>query len=102
MSPARMLAVYRVIFSALIIVAGVQALATHSYWHHVVPLATVEIAGALLLIWRGTQWFGACLLLGVFACAQVISAIEGAWPTHFLQYAASTILIVTMDRAFAG
>jgi hypothetical protein len=41
------------------------------------------------------------LLLVVFACAQVISAAAGSYPTRFLQYAASSLLIVAMDRALA-
>ena len=64
----------------------------------VILLAGTEIAGALILCWRRTQWLGACLLLGVFACAQLLSAMQGEWPTRFLQYAASALLIVTMDR----
>jgi hypothetical protein len=32
----------------------------------------------------------------------VLSALEGRWPTQFLQYAASTVFIVAMDRAIAG
>jgi len=78
MSAARILAAYRAIFVAL--------------------LAAVEIAGALMLMWRRTQWVGAAALLLVFAGAQVLSAIEGEYPTRFLQYAASTLLIVLLDR----
>jgi hypothetical protein len=100
MSAARILAAYRAIFSTLIVVASIQTLiAEHS--HHIVLLAAAEIAGALLLMWRRSQWVGAALLLAVFACAQLISAIEGDYPTRFLQFAASAVLVVMMDRAFA-
>jgi NADH:ubiquinone oxidoreductase subunit 6 (subunit J) len=93
------LAGYRVIFGILIIVASVQTLlATQPDGHAVMLLAGVEIAGALILMRRRTQWLGACLLLCVFAVAQVISAMAGEWPTRFLQYAASTLLIVALDR----
>ena len=100
MSAAHILAAYRVIFSALMVVASLQTLAAHPA-HHVVLLAAVEIAGALLLMWRKTQWVGAALLLAVFACAQVLSAVEGDYPTRFLQFAASTVLVVMMDGALA-
>ena len=98
MSAARLLALYRLVFSVLIIAASVQTqLAAHGD-QAVILLAGTEIAGALILCWRRTQWLGACLLLGVFACAQLLSAMQGEWPTRFLQYAASALLIVTMDR----
>jgi hypothetical protein len=97
-SAARLLALYRLLFSALIIVASVQTLLAAHGDHAMVLLAGTEIAGALILCWRRTQWLGACLLLGVFAFAQVISAMQGDWPTRFLLYAASALLIVSMDR----
>jgi hypothetical protein len=103
MSAARMLAVYRAIFVTLIVVASLQALlAGHEGAHHIVPLAAAEIAGAVALLWRRTQLPGACLLLAVFALAQVLSALDGRWPTQFLQYAASTVLIVAMARVIEG
>jgi len=67
-----------------------------------VPLAAVEIAGALLLLWRRTQWLGAPLLLVVFAGAQALEAAAGSYPTRFLQYAASTVLIVLLDRSLSS
>src|SRR4029077_11727084 len=90
MSAAHILAAYRVIFSALMVVASLQTLAAHPA-HHVVLLAAVETAGALMLAWRRAQWVGAALLLAVFACAQIMSAVDGEYPTRFLQYAASTV-----------
>jgi len=66
-----------------------------------VLLASVEIAGALLLVWRRTEWMGASVLLLVLAGAQMTSAIEGEYPTRFLQYAASTLLIVLLDRTLS-
>jgi hypothetical protein len=95
----RALAAYRLIFSALITVASFQTLLAAQGEHAVMLLAGTEIAGALILCWRRTQWLGAGLLLVVFACAQVVSAMHGEWPTRFLLYAASALLIVTMDRA---
>jgi hypothetical protein len=100
MSVARILAAYRLTFSTLIVVASIQTLAARP-GHHVVLLATAEIAGALLLMWRRAQWAGVAVLLVVFATAQVISAVEGEYPARFLQYAASTILIVLLDRALS-
>jgi len=100
MSAARILAAYRAAFVALILAASVEALlARHEGGHNIVLLAAAEIVGAAALLSRRTQLPGACLLLGVFAVAQVLSALEGRWPTQFLQYAASTIFIVALDRA---
>jgi hypothetical protein len=97
-SAARVLVAYRLVFCLLIVIASAQTLyAEHG--HHVMLLATVEIAGALLLVWHRTQWAGAALLLLVFAAAQAIAASEGEYPTRFLQYAASTLLIVGLSRA---
>ena len=100
MSAGRILAAYRVIFSTLIVVASLQTLIAERA-HHVVLLAAAEIAGALLLMWRRAQRVGAAALLAVFACAQVISAVEGEYPTRFLQFAASTVLVVMLDRALS-
>ena len=98
MSAARVLAVYRVIFCVLIVIASAQTLIAEQT-RHVTLLATAEIAGALLLLWHGTQWSGAALLLLVFAAAQAIAASEGEYPIRFLQYAASTLLIVCPSNA---
>ena len=101
MSAARILAAYRVIFCALIVLASIQSLVQRPP-PHVVPLAAVEIAAALMLLWRRTQWVGAAALLVVFAAAQVLSALQGEWPTRFVQYGASTLLIVLLDRRLSG
>jgi hypothetical protein len=98
-SAATALAAYRWVFSVLIVVASLQALFAAQREPGVVLLAGAEIAGALILLWRRTQWLGAALLLVVFAVAQAISALHGEWPIRFLLYAASALLIVTMDRA---
>jgi hypothetical protein len=58
-------------------------LAGHEDRHNVVPLAAAEIVAATALLWRRTQLPGACVLLGVFAVAQVLSALQGRWPTQF-------------------
>ena len=100
MSAARILAAYRAIFGTLIVVASIQTLVAAPA-HHVALLAAVEIAGALMLMWRRTQWVGASVLLLVFAGAQVLSAVGGEYPTRFLQCAASTLLIVLLDRTLA-
>jgi hypothetical protein len=98
MSPARVLLAYRLIFCGLIVTASAQTLLTEPA-HHATLLAAAEIAGALLLLWRRTQGAGAILLLLVFAAAQIMAAGEGEYPTRFLQYAASTLLIVALSRA---
>ena len=90
MSNVRILSAYRVIFCALIVTASIQTLAGR-HPHHAVPLAVAEIAGALLLLWRRTQWIGAAALLVVLAAAQVLSAFEGEYPTRFIQYCRRTV-----------
>ena len=97
MSAARILATYRAIFGTLIVVASIQTLVAAPALH-VALLAAVEIAAALMLMWRRTQWVGAAVLLAVFAAAQIMSAVDGECPTRFLQYAASALLIVLLDR----
>jgi hypothetical protein len=100
MSATRILTAYRVIFVALLLIASTQALlARREGAHNIMPLAAAEIAGAAALLWRRTQLPGALVLLGVFGCAQVLAALEGQWPTRFLQYVASTLLIVALGRA---
>jgi len=101
MSAARILAAYRATFCTLIVVGSTQTLVARPA-HDTLWLAAVEIAGALIFIWRRAELLGASLLLAVFACAQVISALEGSYPTRFLQYAASTALIVVLSRSPAG
>jgi len=54
MSAARILAAYRAIFGTLIVVASIQTLVAAPA-HHVALLAAVEIAGALMLMWRRTH-----------------------------------------------
>ena len=96
------LTVYRCVFVGLIVVASAQTLLAQGVDHpRIMLLASAEIAGAVLLMWRRAAAIGACVLLVVFACAQVMAAMEGEWPTRFLQYAASTLLIVTLDRGLA-
>jgi NADH:ubiquinone oxidoreductase subunit 6 (subunit J) len=57
------LALYRLSFSALIVIASVQTLLGAQADHAVLLLAGTEIAGALILCWRPAQWLGAGLLL---------------------------------------
>jgi hypothetical protein len=98
MSADTILQAYRLIFVALIIIASAQVFFTAPVSPHHAVLAAVEIIGALMLISRRTQLIGAAVLLCVFATAQVISASNGQWPTHYLQYAASTLVIVLLSR----
>ena len=98
MNARALLVGYRVCFCGLILVASVQTLVSE----RVVPLATAEILGALLLLSRRTQWAGLTLLLLVFAGAPLLAALEDSWPTRFLQYAASALLIVLLDRALGA
>jgi len=98
MSAPRILGLYRFTFSALILIASIQTLVAAQGDHAIALLAATEIGGAVILCWRRTQWFGAALLLAVFGCAQVMAALQGEWPARFLLYAASAVLIVTLDR----
>ena len=100
MNPRRILTVYRWVFVALIVAASVAAiLASDMHAGHALLLATAEIAGALMLGIRRTQICGAALLMLVLVAALVLSALQGSWSTHLLQYAASTLFVVLLDRA---
>jgi hypothetical protein len=99
-SATRILLLYRGVFVALLTLASLQTLALGAAGHgHAVPLAGVELAGALALLWRPTELLGGTLLLMAFAAAQVLAAGVGLWPTQFLQYAASTLLILLLGRS---
>jgi hypothetical protein len=98
----RLVSAYRLFYCPLIIVASLQTLAAEHDVAHVVPLAGAEIAGALLLSWRRTQGLGLTVLLLVFAGAQLMAAMAATWPTRFLQYAGSALLVVMLDRALSG
>jgi hypothetical protein len=102
MSTVRIMAAYRLVFVSVLTWASVQALAGHEGGHDIVWLAAAEIAGAVALLWRPTRLAGAAVLLCVFAVAQLLSGLAGRWPTQFLQYAASTCLIVAMSRSTQG
>jgi hypothetical protein len=104
-SSRRILAAYRGVYCLLLLVASLQTLGAAHAAHaalHEVPLAALEIAGLLLLLWRRTQWGGLSLLLLAFAGAQLLAAGSGAWPTRFLQYAAGALFIVLLDRSLGG
>lgn len=103
MKPATTLAAYRLVFAGLLLIACAQELlGAHAHSLHATVLALAELVGALMLLSRRTLRVGAGLLLVVFAAGIVISSIQHSWPTHFLQYAASTALIVLLDRALPG
>jgi hypothetical protein len=95
---SRIVSSYRMFFCALLLLASLQTLLTERAVPHVAPLASAEIAGALLLAGRRTQELGLALLLVVFACAQLLAAHQGAWPTRFVQYAGSALVIVLLER----
>lgn len=85
---------------ALVLIASLHsAWAAHPGKEHVLPLVIAEIGGAAALLWRPTRLAGACTLLAVFMLAQVLSALQHQWPTQFLQYAASTLVILALARA---
>ena len=100
MSAPRILAGYRYLFCALLVVASVQALMTPAAQHaHAVPLAAAVASGALLLLGRTTQWLGAWMLCAVFSCAQIAAARASEWPVRFVLYAACAFLIALLDDA---
>jgi type II secretory pathway component PulL len=100
MSQVLLLRVYRCVFAVLIVVASLQALMTGA--HLVAALASLEICGALLFLWQRTRIAGGTVLLLVFALAGTITMAHSQWPTHLLQYAASTIFLALVDRPRRG
>jgi hypothetical protein len=100
MTPQRILLVYRWVFVTLIALASIQTIVSADGDSHALLLASVEIAAALMLPWRRTAMAGLIGLLLVFAIAQILTAhAHAGFPTHYLQYAASAILIVTLGAA---
>jgi hypothetical protein len=100
MSQVVLIRVYRCVFAALMVVASLQAFLTKA--HHTAVLAPLEICGALLFLWQRTRIAGGTVLLLVFALAGTITITHSQWPTHLLQYAASTIFLVLIDRPSTG
>lgn len=102
MTPMRLLLIYRWTFAGLIVIASVETLMTEGRASlPIAVLASVEIVAALLFVWRRSQVAGMIALLVAFAVAQAITMMMGQLQTHFLQYAASTVLVVSLDRALA-
>jgi hypothetical protein len=100
MNALRVLTVYRWTFITLIVAASLAAIPAHGiHARHALVLAPAEIAGALLLGMRHTQRLGAALLLLALLAAQILAAQQGIWTTHLLQYSASCVFIVLLDRA---
>jgi hypothetical protein len=94
MNPKRAVATYAIIFSMFIVWASART-ATNPGPHglSIRYLAGVEIAGAILFLWRKTRPLGLGILLVVFAIAAVIEAHLHEWPVRFVFYAASALLV---------
>ena len=99
MTAPRILAGYRYLFCALLVLASAQALQAAGQAHAHDLIAAAEATGALLLAARATQWSGAWILLVVFTCAQIAAARASEWPVRFALYAAGAFLIVLLDGA---
>jgi hypothetical protein len=100
MTAGTILKAYRLVFAGLIAVSSAQALLTApEHLHHAFSLGAIEILGASLLVVARTQPIGAGVLLCAFALAQGLSVVTtGRWPTQYVQYAASTLVIVLLGR----
>ncbi len=98
MSAAALMAAFRGLFCALLVIASLQTVLGTAHGHAAL-LAAAEVLGALLLAVRRTQWLGAWLLLAVFSCAQIAAALASAWPVRFALYGACALLIALMDGA---
>jgi hypothetical protein len=94
LNPKRAVATYAIIFSMFIVWASART-AFHPGPHGIAIryLAGIEIAGALLFIWRKTRPLGLPILLMVFAIAAGIEAYLHEWPVRFVFYAASALLV---------
>jgi hypothetical protein len=100
MTAGTILKAYRLVFAGLIGVSSAQALVTApEHLHHAFILGAIEILGASLLVVGRTQLIGAGVLVCVFALAQGLCVVTtGRWQTQYLQYAASTLVIVLLGR----
>lgn len=97
MSAQRILALYRLVFAVLIATGSLQTVLAG---HHagLTALGACELIAALALLWPRTRLPAAGVLLFIFALAQLHAALDHQWPTHLAQYAASTILIIALER----
>lgn len=94
----RVLAWYRAIYVACIVVLSVQTMLVatsvtdHHFW-----LAALEIVGAILLLVRRAQLAGLVVLLVVYAIAATHELLRGHSVVSLVLFAASAAAIVLLD-----
>ena len=69
---------------------------------HVAWLASVEVVGAVLFLFRRTMQYGAWILLAVFAVAVVAHLAKGEFPAPLFVYAAGTLLVLIQGQRGPG
>ena len=106
MSMPTALAVFRAIYVAFIVTASLATLLrekapgqpAHAGFSHLTILASVEIAAALLFLFRRSEIWACAILLAVYAIATAISVTLGDWSLRFLYYGATAVFIVIAAR----
>ena len=105
MSPRRAILTFRVVFVAFIAWASanswVRIHAAHQGHAGLLHqgLCALEIAAALLFLFRPLQRVGLTLLLAVFAVAGVAMVSGGELPFQLIYYAATALFISFIDRS---
>ena len=101
---ARALAIYRFLYVAFLILASIATLvqAQDRQYPALEFLAGLEIAAALLFLFRRSQLLGASLLAMIFIVAFVGDLATGGMPARFMLYLGTAIFILYLDRQSRG
>jgi len=93
------LAIYRFLYVAFIILASIATLvqAQDRQYPALEFLAGLEIAAALLFLFRRSQLLGASLLAVIFVVAFIGDLAAGGMPARFVLYLGTAIFILYLD-----
>jgi hypothetical protein len=97
MTLLRALTLYRLSFVAIIVASSALAASQATNALHQ-SIAAVEIAAALLVLYRPTRLVAAMLLAGVLTLAWLLHVREGIYPLHLLLYAITAVFLAVAER----
>jgi hypothetical protein len=97
---------FTLLWTAFIVVAGIATIHTAPaqppiaglHGNALAGVAGLEIAGAILFLFRRTEKAGAAILLLVFACAEVLSVLSGEVTLRFFFYSGTVLFIGAARR----